>query len=99
MDRRRITIQSHRRIMEQKKNMIGKLLRTTLCTGGAFENMIIKADWEEICYTVKVNGMDSREEILQQRIEFVKFKDNPNPIGVRVTEELALLYGQLYAQN
>lgn len=79
--------------------MIGKLLRTTLCTGGAFENMIIKADWAEICYTVKVNGMDSREEILQQRIEFVKFKDNPNPIGVRVTEELALLYGQLYAQN
>jgi hypothetical protein len=57
---------------------------------GNFENMIIKDDWCAIRYTVKIRNLDTGDEILQNTMEFVKFRENPEPIGVRVVEGWAL---------
>ena len=60
--------------------------------------MIIKDDWCAIRYTVKIKNLDTGEEILQNTMEFVKFKMNPEPIGVRVVEGWALSDISLSAQ-
>ena len=52
--------------------------------------MIIRDNWCAIRYTVKIKNLDTGEEILQNTMEFVKFKANPEPIGVRVVEGWAL---------
>ena len=57
---------------------------------GQFENMIIRDNWCAIRYTVKITNLDTGEEIHQNTMEFVKFKENPEPIGVRVVEGWAL---------
>ena len=57
---------------------------------GNFENMIIKDDWCAIRYTVKIKNLDTGDEILQNTMEFVKFRENPEPIGARVVEGWAL---------
>ncbi|MBQ1923591.1 MAG: hypothetical protein II189_07205, partial [Lachnospiraceae bacterium] len=57
---------------------------------GNFENMIIKDDWCAIRYTVKIRNLDTGDEILQNTMEFVKFRENPESIGVRVVEGWAL---------
>ena len=49
---------------------------------GQFDNMIIRDDWCAIRYT--------GEEFIQNTMEFVKFKMNPDPIGARVVEGWAL---------
>lgn len=56
----------------------------------AFGNMIIKDDWAAICYTVNIKNLDNGQETLQHTMEFVNFKDNPDPIGVRMVEGWAL---------
>lgn len=52
--------------------------------------MIIKDDWCAIRYTVKIKNLYTQEEILQHTMEFVNFKSNPEPAGVRVVEGWAL---------
>ena len=69
---------------------MGKLFEHFTMELGAFENMIIKDDWCVIRYTVKIKNLDTGEEILQNTMEFVKFKMNPEPIGARVVEGWAL---------
>ncbi len=46
--------------------------------------------WCAIRYTVKTKNLDTGEEFLQNTMEFVKFKDNPDPICARVVESWAL---------
>ena len=57
---------------------------------GQFENMIIRDNWCAIRYTVKIKNLHTGEEILQNTMEFVQFKDNGGDIGVRVVEGWAL---------
>ena len=57
---------------------------------GECEKMMIQDDWCAIRYSVKIKNLDSGEEILQHTMEFVHFKDNPEPIGARVIEGWAL---------
>ena len=66
---------------------------------GEFDNMLIKDNWAAIRYTVKVKNLDTQEEILQHTMEFVNFKDNPDPIGVRVVEGWALSDSPLSAKQ
>ena len=54
--------------------------------------------WCAIRYTVKVKNLDTGEEILQNTMEFVTFKENPDPIGVRVVEGWALSDSPLSAK-
>ena len=76
--------------LQQYKDAMGKLFEHFSMELGQFENMIIKDDWCAIRYTVKIRNLDTGEEILQNTMEFVKFKENPEPIGVRVVEGWAL---------
>ncbi len=84
--------------LQQYKDAMGKLFEHFTMELGAFENMIIKDDWCAIRYTVKIKNLDTGEEILQNTMEFVKFKMNPEPIGVRVVEGWALSDISLSAQ-
>ena len=77
---------------------MGKLFEHFTMELGAFENMIIKDDWCAIRYTVRIKNLDTGEEILQNTMEFVKFKMNPEPIGARVVEGWALSDISLSAQ-
>jgi hypothetical protein len=69
---------------------MGKLFEHFTMELGAFENMIIKDDWCAIRYTIKIKNLDTGVEFTQNTMEFVKFKDNPDPYGVRVVEGWAL---------
>lgn len=57
---------------------------------GEFKNMIIKDDWCAIFYLVHVTNKKTGEKFLQHTMEFVHFKENPDPIGARVIEGWAL---------
>ena len=76
--------------LQQYKDAMGQLFQHFTMELGAFENMIIKDDWCAIRYTVKIKNLDTGDEILQNTMEFVKFRENPEPIGVRVVEGWAL---------
>lgn len=41
-------------------------------------------------YPVKVKNLDTGEEVLQHIMEFVNFKENTEPVGIRVVEGWAL---------
>lgn len=70
--------------------MMGKLFEHFTMELGAFENMIIKDDWCAIRYTVKIKNLATGQEIKQNTMEFVKFKDNGGELGARVIEGWAL---------
>lgn len=76
--------------LQQYKDAMGQLFQHFTMELGAFENLITKGDWCAIRYTVKIRNLDAGDEILQNTMEFVKFKKNPDPIGVRVVEGWAL---------
>ena len=69
---------------------MGQLFEHFTMELGAFENMIIRDNWCAIRYSVTIRNLHTGEEINQSTMEFVKFKENPDPIGVRVVEGWAL---------
>ncbi len=76
--------------LQQYKDMMGQLFQHFTMELGQFENLIVRDDWCAIRYTVKIKSLDTGKEFLQNTMEFVKFKQNPDPIGVRVVEGWAL---------
>ena len=83
-------VQGRRWTLQEYKDAMKQLFEHFTMELGAFDNMIIKGDWCAIRYTVKIRSLDTGKEILQHTMEFVNFKDNPDPIGVRVVEGWAL---------
>lgn len=58
---------------------------------GGFDNMIIQEDgWAAIRYKNYITNKKTGEKFTQNTMEFVLFKDNPDPIGARVVEGWAL---------
>lgn len=92
-------VYGRRLTLQQYKDMMGQLFQRYTMELGDFDNMLIKDNWAAIRYTVKVKNLDTGEEILQHTMEFVHFKDNPEPVGVRVTEGWALSDSPLSAQQ
>ncbi len=84
--------------LQQYKDMMGQLFQHYTMELGQFDNMIIRDNWCAIRYTVKIKNLHTGEEILQNTMEFVKFKENPEPIGVRVAEGWALSDSPLSAK-
>lgn len=76
--------------LQQYKDMMGQLFQHFTMELGDFDNMIIKDNWCAIRYTVKIKNLHTGEETVQHTMEFVKFKENPEPVGVRVVEGWAL---------
>ena len=76
--------------LQEYKDMMGKFFEAFDIELGEFYNMIVEGDWCAIRYNVLVTNKQTGETIKQMTMEFVKFKDNPEPIGARVIEGWAL---------
>ena len=85
--------------LEEYKGMMGQLFWHYTMELGQFENMIIRDNWCAIRYTVKIRNLHTGEEIFQNTMEFVQFKENPEPVGVRVVEGWALSDSPLSAKQ
>ena len=83
-------VYSDRLTLQQYKDMMGQLFQTYDIELGAFHNMIVEGEWGAIRYNVYIIDKRTGERIEQKTMEFVKFKENPEPIGVRVIEGWAL---------
>jgi hypothetical protein len=70
--------------------MMGQFLSVFDVELGDFYNMLVEDDWCAIRYNVFVTNKQTGERFEQMTMEFVKFKDNPEPIGARVIEGFAL---------
>ena len=84
--------------LQEYKDMMKELFKHYTMELGEFENMLIRDNWCAIRYTVKIKNMDTGEEVLQNTMEFVEFKENPEPTGVRVVEGWALSDSPLSAE-
>lgn len=85
--------------LDEYKGMMGQLFQHYTMELGQFENMIIRDNWCAIRYQVTVRNLHTGEGVLQNTMEFVKFKDNGDERGVRVVEGWALADSPLSAQQ
>ena len=76
--------------LQQYKDICHAFMNGFTLELGAFDNMIIKDDWAAIRYTVTVTNKKTGKAFHQNTMEFVHFKDNPQPAGARVIEGWAL---------
>ena len=53
---------------------------------GEMYNMLIDNDWLSMRYSLLFTNKETGEESQEMTMEFVHFKDNPQPIGARVIE-------------
>ncbi|SHK00612.1 hypothetical protein SAMN02745136_01509 [Anaerocolumna jejuensis DSM 15929] len=83
--------------LQEYKDAMGKLFTIFDMELGEFDNMIIKDDWCAIRYSVIITNKQTGEKIEQHTMEFVHFKDNPEPAGARVIEGWALSDKQISA--
>ena len=83
-------MQGKRLTLQEYKDLMGQLFEHFTMELGEFDNMLIVNDWCAIRYSVKIRNLDTGKEMLQHTMEFVHFKDNPEPAGVRVIEGWAL---------
>ena len=83
-------VYSDRLTLQQYKDMMGQLFQAYDIELGEFHNMIVENEWGAIRYVVYIIDKRTGERIKQNTMEFVKFKENPEPIGVRVIEGWAL---------
>ena len=72
--------------LQEYKDMMGEFLGKSEIQLGKFHNMIIQDEWCAIRYDVihidKITGVKTTLESM----EFVKFKQLPEPLGVKVVE-------------
>ncbi|MBN1950249.1 MAG: nuclear transport factor 2 family protein [Bacteroidales bacterium] len=83
-------VAGQRLTLQEYKDLMGKLFQVFDIELGKFHNMIAKDDWISIRYDVTIINKHTGERTEQQTMEFVNFKDNPEPIGARVIEGWAL---------
>jgi len=83
-------IYSDRLTLQQYKVMMGQFFGAFDIELGDFHNMIVEDGWGAIRYVVYITNKATGERIEQNTMEFVHFKDNPEPVGARVIEGWAL---------
>jgi hypothetical protein len=76
--------------LQEYKDMMGQFLQAFDIELGEFHNMLVQDDWCAIRYNVFITNKKTGEKFEQMTMEFVQFKDNPEPIGARVVEGYAL---------
>lgn len=83
--------------LQQYKEAMGKLFEVFDMELGEFYNMLVVDDWCAIRYKVTTTNKKTGERFEQMTMEFVHFKDNPDPVGARVIEGWALSDTQIHA--
>jgi hypothetical protein len=78
-------VYGHRLTLKQYQNMMGDLFKKQDIKLGKFHNMIIADNWAAIRYDVEVTEIATGKTIVQQSMEFVRFKETPEK-GVIVDE-------------
>jgi len=83
-------VYGNRLTLQQYKDMMGELFEGYEIELGEFHNILAEDDWGAIHYSVYITNKATGEKILQKTMEFVHFKDNPEPVGARVIEGWAI---------
>lgn len=83
-------VYGNRLTLQEYKDMMGQLFQVFDIELGDFHDMIPDGDRIAIRYDVTIINKKTGERIPQKTMEFVHFKDNPEPIGARVIEGWAL---------
>jgi len=76
--------------LQQYKDMMGQLFQVQDIQLGELDNILVEGDWGAIRYTVFVTNKKTGEKSELKTMEFVHFKDNPEPVGARVIEGWAI---------
>lgn len=76
--------------LQQYEEAMKKLFEVYDMELGEFYNMLVVDDWCAIRYKVHITNKKTGEKTEQMTMEFVHFKDNPDPTGARVIEGWAL---------
>jgi hypothetical protein len=80
----------NRLTLQEYKDMMGQFFENYDLELGGFYNMLVQDDWCAIRYNVFITNKKTGVKIEQMTMEFVNWKDNPEPIGARVVEGFAL---------
>ncbi len=83
-------VYGQRLTLQQYKDMMGKFFSGFDLELGDFHNIMAEGDWAAIRYVVYVTNKKTGSKTMMNTMEFVHFKDNPEPIGARVIEGWAL---------
>jgi hypothetical protein len=76
--------------LREYKDMMGQFFSIFDVELGEFHNMLVQDDWCAIRYNVYLTNKKTGEKFENETMEFVNFKNNPDPIGARVIEGWAL---------
>lgn len=83
-------VYGNRLTLQQYKDMMGQLFLVYDIELGKLDNLLAEGDWAGIRYSVYVTNKKTGEKSVLNTMEFVQFKDNPEPIGARVIEGWAI---------
>ncbi len=83
-------VYSKRLTLQQYKDMMGQLFSVYDIQLGQLDNVLVEGDWGAIRYSVYVTNKKTNEKSELKTMEFVHFKNNPEPIGARVIEGWAI---------
>jgi hypothetical protein len=83
-------VYGNRLTLQQYKDMMGQLFSVYDIELGKLDNLMAEGDWAAIRYSVYVTNKKTGEKSVLNTMEFVHFKDNPEPIGTRVIEGWAI---------
>jgi hypothetical protein len=88
-------VYGQRLTLQQYKDMMGQLFAAYDIELGELDNILVEGDWVSIRYTVYITDKLTGVESELHTMEFVHFKNNPEPIGARVIEGWAISDRQL----
>ncbi len=91
-------VYGNRLTLQEYKDMMGGLFSLYDIELGELDNLLTEGDWAGIRYSVYVTNKKTGEKSVLNTMEFVHFKDNPEPIGARVIEGWAISDTTLSAQ-
>lgn len=92
-------VYGQRLTLQEYKDMMGKFFSAFDVELGEFHNMLVQEDWCAIRYVVYITNKKTGEKFEQQTMEFVHFKENPDPVGARVIEGWAHCLISLWGKN
>jgi hypothetical protein len=76
--------------LQQYKDLMRQLMSVFDIELGELDNMLAEEDWTSIRYSVYFTNKKTGVKSEAKNMEFVHFKNNPEPIGARVIEGWAL---------
>ncbi len=88
-------VYGNRLTLQEYKDMMGELFSVFDIELGKLDNILAEGDWGAIRYSTYITNKSTGEKTEMQTMEFVQFKDNPEPIGARVVEGWAISDSQL----